>query len=145
MTSATAPAAEVINLMDDKRLIYGIQLEHQITFRALLFVLAYYGYGNCRVLGGKRSLIAQQILYGKGRSKEECLQADVPTKYSWLGAVPVTWCLPKDSKHVRGLAIDISFHEYKNPAWDEIGTLAGICGITWGGNWSVRDYGHFEI
>ena len=28
---------------------------------------------------------------------------------------------------------------------NRINDLADLLGLTWGGNWKVRDYGHFEI
>lgn len=62
------------------------------------------------------------------------------------------------SKHQDGLAIDIVPYEIytanpggdkllwnnSHPLWQEIGTIGKSLGLRWGGEWRVRDLGHFE-
>jgi len=67
----------------------------------------------------------------------------------------VSWT--KHSKHLDGDAIDIvpySVYDRKGEAkllwnandrvWDEVGRIGKSLGLTWGGDWRVKDLGHFE-
>ena len=62
------------------------------------------------------------------------------------------------SKHLDGDAIDIApleqyvLHGRKkiewdgsDPVWARIGALGEAIGLRWGGRWTVRDMGHFEL
>jgi len=62
------------------------------------------------------------------------------------------------SKHVDGLAIDLcpfliyDLHgadklQWKtdDPAWDTMGAIGERLGLRWGGKWTQRDLGHFEM
>lgn len=66
----------------------------------------------------------------------------------------------KHSKHLDGLAIDIvPYEEFKlsgpdklqwttsNPVWTKIGQIGKAVDdrVIWGGDWAVKDMGHFEI
>jgi len=56
----------------------------------------------------------------------------------------------KNSMHTKGLAADIYFTngvrvlEYNEAPYDALGELGMVLGLTWGGNWKVKDFGHFE-
>lgn len=62
-----------------------------------------------------------------------------------------------NSRHLVGRAIDICpYEEYQlvgpdklqwnssDPVWQRIGNIGKALGLTWGGDWTVRDLGHFE-
>ena len=68
----------------------------------------------------------------------------------------VSWT--KHSRHLDGDAIDICpYEEYalngRNKAawnadakvWQRIGEIGEACGLVWGGRWTVKDLGHFEL
>lgn len=68
----------------------------------------------------------------------------------------VSWV--KHSKHQDGLAIDIcpfdtySLHgddklkwDANDPIWQKIGTIGKQLGLVWGGDWTKKDMGHFEL
>lgn len=63
-----------------------------------------------------------------------------------------------NSKHLIGNAIDICPYsiyqevgpdklqwDSNDPIWNKIGTIGESCGLKWGGRWTVKDMGHFEI
>ncbi|UOF82080.1 l alanyl d glutamate peptidase endolysin [Caudoviricetes sp.] len=67
----------------------------------------------------------------------------------------VSWV--KRSKHLDGLAIDICpYDQYQlhgpdklkwdgnDPVWQQIGAIGKKLGLTWGGDWTKKDFGHFE-
>jgi len=134
-----------IKLMDPKALIETTGAENRMRFRLLVLGLAQAGYGRARVVCGHRSLDGQRVLYGYGRTAAECVEAGVPNKYARPGRDRVTWIKPSESRHVLGRAIDIDFSMYAVVSQTLIGVIADVLGLTWGGNWKVRDYGHFEI
>ena len=143
--SGSPMVGAAIKLMDPKALIESTGVEHRVTFRLLVLGLAQAGYGRVRVVCGRRSLDEQMVLYGYGRTAAECAKACVPSKYARPGRDRVTWVKPSESMHVRGRAIDIDFSMYGVVTWSVVGVIADELGLTWGGNWKVRDYGHFEI
>jgi hypothetical protein len=63
----------------------------------------------------------------------------------------VSWA--QRSRHLDGMAIDIApepLVRLKNwapdhPWWERCGAIGERIGLTWGGRWSKRDLGHFEI
>ena len=73
----------------------------------------------------------------------------------------VSWT--KNSKHLpdatgKSNAIDLCLYETylahgndkfnwdaSDPLWQEIGALGESLGLTWGGRWTVRDLGHFQL
>ncbi len=68
----------------------------------------------------------------------------------------VSWTL--NSKHLTGNAIDIAPYETYalhgpdkvkwdagDPIWQKIGAIGEGLGLTWGGRWTHKDMGHFEI
>ena len=145
MESATSSATRVMKTMDVGGCIEKLEPYVKNNFRALLFLMALTGYGRARVISGVRTLEFQKRLYGKGRNKEECWEAGVPKEYAAPAMDQVTWSLPEESKHVHALAIDVDLSMYRDIVWGEIGHLAATCGLNWGGEWRVKDYGHFEL
>jgi peptidoglycan L-alanyl-D-glutamate endopeptidase CwlK len=65
----------------------------------------------------------------------------------------------KHSKHEEGNAIDLCPYELytaaaggdklawnaEHPVWDKIGQIGESLGLVWGGRWTKRDMGHFEL
>lgn len=143
--TATPAAKQVIEMQDPHLMIDGTKDEVRNRFRGLLLVLSYHGYGRARVIAGTRSLNQQMLIYGKGRTEAQCLKNGVPKIYARPDGPIVTWCVPSKSRHVQGRAIDISFAAYTEMDWKRVGSIAASLKISWGGNWKVRDYGHFEI
>jgi len=134
-----------LEVLDPEKKIGTCQVSARFRFQMLVLGLATMGFGRVRVSYGRRSLDEQERLYGRGRTTAECRSAGVPVEYSCPGLSKVTWTLPHASKHVQGLAIDVWFGGYKHIQWVRVGELARLLGLTWGGDWSKRDYGHFEI
>jgi len=61
-----------------------------------------------------RSIERQYELFGKGRTRQECVKNGVPAIYAKPTAwKPVTWTLK--SKHIEGKAIDVVFDISNNP------------------------------
>ena len=62
----------------------------------------------------------------------------------------VSWV--QHSKHQDGLAIDVCPYELlhekgwkpESPLWQQIGEIGKSLGLKWGGDWKVKDLGHFE-
>lgn len=60
----------------------------------------------------------------------------------------ITWT--KHSKHNEGRAFDVAILINGRITWDykyylRLGELGKQTDLIWGGDWKVRDYGHFEI
>ena len=81
------------------------------------------------------------------RSHELHLQ-DIANKRSWVG----------HSKHEDGLAIDICPYESyllhgddklqwdsSDPIWQKLGAIGESINLGWGGRWTQKDMGHFEL
>lgn len=62
------------------------------------------------------------------------------------------------SKHLDGNAIDVAPYETfaqhgpdklnwdaGDPIWTRIGLIGEACGLKWGGRWTQKDMGHFEL
>lgn len=70
-------------------------------------------------------------------------------------AAGVSWIV--HSKHLDGLAIDVCPYEIyqssgpdkllwkPDPLWYRIGEIGERLGLRWGGRWTQRDLGHFEL
>ena len=107
------------------------------------------------VLEGVRSKEQCYINYGKGRTVAQCLAKGVPTKYVQPSLSKVTWLNnPLASKHVTGSAVDL----VPSPIdWDTISKFTTISkamkqaakelgvDLEWGGDWTKKDYPHFEL
>lgn len=78
-----------------------------------------------------------------------------PTEHAANLAKGVSWV--KHSKHLSGLAIDLCPYDTylisgpdklkwdsTDPVWAQIGAIGKTLGLRWGGDWAVRDCGHFE-
>ena len=142
--SASVLAGELLRAMDPKNLVQGLEEEVRWKFRACLFVVAAAGFGRARVIETKRSLARQMMLYGKGRTSSELRADGVDPKYAAPGCRRVSWILPRLGMHVRGLAWDVDFSMYDARSLARLEGVVESIGVTWGGAWKVRDYGHFE-
>ena len=143
--SGTNGAVELLGLMDPQRKIDTCMEWVRVRFRALCFSLALAGYGQARVICGRRTFEEQVELYGLGRSADELAAIGQSARYAKPDHNRVTWLDPRYSQHVKGLAIDVDFCGYPFAELDAIEDVCRQLGITWGGVWSVRDYAHFEI
>jgi len=141
--SASAVLHTVLMVLDPTRRIRDLDDDAQLRAMLLVFGLSIMGYGRCRVLSGRRSLIEEEMLYGLGRTAAECRRAGVPTSHARPGHDRVVWCRPSDSDHVRGLALDVDFSVYSGVDGVLIGPVCRVLDIEWGGFWKVRDCGHF--
>ena len=142
--SASEPAEDVMKSLDPGNLVSGLREEVQLRFRALLMLLAYTGFGRIRVTSGLRSLDSQCCIYGQGRSAAELARVGVASIYARPKLLKRSWIEPSESSHVLGRAIDIDLVFYESSVYKVLGYVAKSLGITWGGDWKVKDYGHFE-
>jgi len=144
-SSGTAAAAEIMRVMDAADQVDTCMEWVRFRFRSLLFCLALAGFGQARVIEGRRTFDRQCELYGRGRSKDEMAVIGLSGEYARPDDRRVTWLDPRYSRHVKGMAIDVDFSEYCEGSMEVVGSVARELGITWGGVWSVRDYAHFEL
>lgn len=144
MNSATDDVNAALKRMDPSRLVNSLDPTYLDRGKLLCLAVAYVGFGNARCVSGRRGLRAQQMLYGQGRSAEECRKAGVPADYSRESQRQVTWCRPEESGHVGGRALDFDVGGYAETALPTLKHAADLLGCVWGGDWKVRDYGHFE-
>ena len=107
------------------------------------------------VLEGVRSKEQCYINYGKGRTAAQCSAKGVPAKYAQPNLSKVTWLNnPLASKHVTGNAVDL----VPSPVdWNTISKFTTISkamkqaakelgvDLEWGGDWTKKDYPHFEL
>lgn len=142
--TASAGVQAALRMMDERGYVAALDERVRDHAVALLCVLAYRGFGRLEVFSGRRTLEQQEILYGHGRSAEECKAVGVNPAYADPGGPVVTWSRPEESMHVRGLAIDLGVEVYSQASWAEIGRIGERMGWRWGGRWRVRDYSHFE-
>ena len=82
---------------------------------------------------GYRTQKEQDELYAKGRT---------------ASGKKVTWT--RRSKHTKRIAFDVAVFKYGRISWEprdylELGEIGKTLGLTWGGDWKVRDYCHFEL
>ena len=107
------------------------------------------------VLEGVRSKEQCYINYGKGRTAAQCSAKGVPTKYAQPNLSKVTWLNnPLASKHVTGNAVDLvpypvtwdDLNKFKliNEAMQKAAQELGVS-LDWGGDWTKKDYPHFEL
>ena len=107
------------------------------------------------VLEGVRSKEQCYINYGKGRTVAQCSAKGVPTKYAQPSLSKVTWLNnPLASKHVTGNAVDLVPYPIN---WNTISKFTTISkamkqaakelgvDLGWGGDWTKKDYPHFEL
>ena len=107
------------------------------------------------VLEGVRSKEQCYINYGKGRTVAQCSAKGVPIKYAQPSLSKVTWLNnPLASKHVTGNAVDLVPYPV---TWDTISKFTTISkamkqaakelgiDLEWGGDWTKKDYPHFEL
>ena len=107
------------------------------------------------VLEGVRSKEQCYINYGKGRTAAQCSAKGVPTNYAQPSLSKVTWLNnPLASKHVTGNAVDlvpspvdwktISKFTTISKAMKQAAKELGV-DLEWGGDWTKKDYPHFEL
>ena len=107
------------------------------------------------VIEGVRSKEQCYINYGKGRTAAQCSAKGVPTKYAQPSLSKVTWLNdPLASKHVTGNAVDLVPYPID---WNTISKFTTISkamkqaakelgvDLEWGGDWTKKDYPHFEL
>lgn len=112
------------------------------------------------VVEGLRTREQMMINYGKGRTAAQCTAKGVPAKYAQPGLAKVTWLSnPFNSKHGDqgegfGAAVDLAPYPLD---WNDISKFKKIAEamkaaskelsipIVWGGDWSKKDYPHFEL
>lgn len=103
----------------------------------------------------KRNLSTQMAYYSRSRMAIE----DVKKMYKAAGLYTPTdqecktantWTL--DSKHIRGLAIDLVPTKdgkfwWSAPVnvWERMGRIGESQGLRWGGRWKNKDTPHFEV
>lgn len=88
------------------------------------------------------------VMIVETRRSEAEHQANLAAGTSWI----------KHSKHIDGLAIDIAPWEMyqlhgpdklqwdsSDPVWQKIGPIGKALGLRWGGDWTYKDLGHFEL
>jgi len=143
--SATGAAARVMQVMDPKGYVDTCVEWVRVPFGGLLFSLARAGFGKAVVTDGRRTFDEQCELYGQGRSKDELAVIGIGGGYAQPKRRRVTWIDPRYSRHVKGLAIDVDFGDYAAEHFEIVEDICRQLHITWGGVWSVRDYGHFEM
>jgi len=143
--SGTNNAIELLGVMDPGKKIDSCMEWTRVKFRSLCFALALAGFGQARVICGRRTFEEQVKIYGQGRSADELAVIGQSAKYAEPGNRRVSWLDPRHSQHVKGLAVDFDFSCYSDLTMGVIEDISRQLGITWGGVWSVRDYAHFEI
>lgn len=143
--SASVDVTKALHTMDPQALLSTCDQAVRERGYLLLLGLAVFGFGLVRVVAGRRTLERQSELYGQGRSRSELRAAGVDDKYADTGLQKVTWCKPQYSKHVSGHAFDLDFRAYPTVPVAMIRILTKIIRLNWGGDWTVRDYGHFEL
>jgi len=143
--SGTNIAVELLGLMDPQGKIDTCMEWSRVKFRALCFSLALAGYGQARVICGRRTFDEQVRLFGQGRNAAEMESYNLPGTEGRPLEPRVSWLAPRHSQHVKGLAIDFDFSPYEDFLEGSIEDVCRQLGVTWGGVWSVRDYAHFEI
>jgi hypothetical protein len=143
--SATKNYYDAVGLMDPEGKLRGAPEEARRIFGFLLLALAWDGFGKVRVKCVKRTSEEQGLMYGKGRTIDECRKAHVPEAYARPSEAKVTWIKPEDSRHIAGKAMDLDVGEYGDAVWSRVGWWAARLGMVWGGNWKVRDRNHVEV
>lgn len=143
--SATDAVKDLVAHWDPSGLLEDVEPGMKRAAICLLSLGALAGFGRLRILEGRRGLDEQRRIYGRGRTAAECKAANVPTAYAMPEEAQRTWCRPEDSKHVQGRAVDLNVNVYPAATLEQLGAIARSIGLTWGGDWEVRDYGHFEV
>ncbi len=143
--SASPLVASAIATLDPGDLIATLESDVRTKLRALVLVIAMIGMGRVRVICGRRTPQEQQRLWGMGRTVKECRKAGVDPSYAQPHMDKVTWIHPTLGKHVAGMAIDLDLSAYSAENFGLLQHAAKSVGVKWGGDWTVRDCGHFEV
>lgn len=145
MKSYSEKVQAAVKEMDPKHYVDTLVEEMRDKARLLLLFFAYNGYGLVFVTYGRRSLKEQQEIYGAGRNRAQCTAVGVPAEYARPDEPMRTWCLPEESKHVKGRALDVTYRQYELIPHEVCRRGAALVGLDWGGDWRKKDYGHFEL
>lgn len=143
--SATTHVGKLLREMDPRDKIRELRPECQMKARLLLAGLAMVGFGKARVVSTRRTTQEQEKIYGFGRSEEELRERGVPAIYARPNERLRTKVLPGHSDHERCEAIDFDLSAYASWSFEKIKGVARELNIEWGGNWRMRDYGHFGL
>lgn len=144
MRSYTDSLKVVVAGVDPKGCLGGLENGARWRLGVMVLCLVLAGYGRVRIISGRRSYVEQEKIYGKGRSEEMCAKAGVDRTFADPDSAIVTWVLPHSSRHVTGEAIDVDWSSYEVVDREVVRKIAESLGVTWGGNWKVRDDGHFQ-
>ena len=113
------------------------------------------GVDRVMVVETLRDLSTQMAYYARGRMAEADAQAMYAAAGLWKigekeAAQKITWTL--DSKHLRGLAIDIApvkgghvWWQAPHAVWERMGQIGESNGMNWGGRWKNKDGPHYEV
>lgn len=143
--SASAFVKAALTIMDPRGVIETLIESAQPRMRTVLLQLALAGYGKVRVASGRRTLDEQRRIFGRGRTGKQCRLAGVGESYADPDEAQVSWCLPEDSEHVRGCAMDVDLSMYEGFPYTTVARVAALAGVINGGEWPQKDGGHFEI
>lgn len=143
VVSASVAAKSLLQKMDPAGVIEGLVEEARMAAMMLVFGLATSGYGRARALSGHRTLLVQEMIYGLGRTAAQCRRAGIDPALARPGEPRATWGRPRDSDHVRGMALDVDFSMYDYDRPPEVERVCRALNVEWGGWWKVRDFGHF--
>jgi hypothetical protein len=142
---ATTEFRRIQTLMDFGGKISKLQPQYQEKAKLLLAAIAMLGFGKAKVVSTRRTSQEQEKIYGYGRSEEELREHGVPAMYAKPNERIRTRVLPGESDHEKGEALDIDLSAYASFAYDKLKTAAKLLDVEWGGNWRMRDYGHFGL
>lgn len=113
------------------------------------------GADRVQVIETLRELSTQMAYYSRGLMPVANVQAMYSAAGLWKigekeARQQITWTL--DSKHIRGLAIDIApvkgGHVWWNAphaVWERMGQIGESHGMLWGGRWKNKDGPHYEV
>lgn len=113
------------------------------------------GVDRVMVIETLRELSTQMAYYSRGRMDTADAQAMYAAAGLWkIGEAEarqkITWTL--DSKHRRGLAVDIApvkgghvWWAAPHDVWERMGVIGESNGLKWGGRWKNKDGPHYEI
>jgi len=117
--------------------------------------LKFMGVEKIAISETKRNLSTQMAYYSRSRMGVEDVKkmykaAGLYTPSDYECKTANTWTL--DSKHIRGLAIDLVpvkdgkfWWSAPTNVWERMGKIGESQGLLWGGRWKNKDTPHFEV
>ena len=122
---------------DDRHKLANVRPELYKAMQRVLEAMSALGY-PMRVVEGLRTAHRQQTLYAQGRTKPGPIVTNLDG-------------ITKKSKHQTGDAVDCAFTDAHGKLtwsleypWDVYGACGRAVGLTWGGDWKMRDMPHME-